>query len=236
LVKKVTFTGSTRVGKLVASLCSEGLKKVTLELGGNCPYLVFDDANLEQAADALMALKWRHAGQACITANRVYVQSGVYDKFAELIREKTSKLKVGHGAEAGTTMGPLTTPQSISKAASHVEDAKSKGGKVVLGGNRVPNTSGYFFEPTLILEAKPEMKISEEESFAPVLALYRFEREEEAVRWANDTSMGLAAYFFTKSVDRTWRLLENLEAGMVGMNTGMFGFACFFIALKLFPG
>jgi succinate-semialdehyde dehydrogenase/glutarate-semialdehyde dehydrogenase len=106
----------------------------------------------------------------------------------------------------------------------------------VLGGNRVPNTSGYFFEPTLILEAKPEMKISEEESFAPVLALYRFEQEEEAVRWANDTSMGLAAYFFTKSVDRTWRLLENLEAGMVGMNTGMFGFACFFIALKLFPG
>ncbi|KAF7951743.1 hypothetical protein EAE96_007042 [Botrytis aclada] len=220
LIKKVTFTGSTRVGKLVAKLCSDGLKKVTLELGGNCPFLIFDDADLNQAADALMALKWRHAGQACITANRVYVQSGVYDSFASLIKEKTSKLKIGHGAEEGTTIGPLTTPRSIDKAENQVEDAKKHGGKVVLGGSKVKDTTGYFFEPTIILGAKKEMLITEEETFAPVLALYSFDTEDEAVEAANNTSMGLASYFFTKNIDRTWRLLENLEAGMIGMNTG----------------
>ncbi|KAG9236953.1 aldehyde dehydrogenase domain-containing protein [Amylocarpus encephaloides] len=220
LVKKVTFTGSTRVGKLVAKLCSDGLKKLTLELGGNCPFLVFDDADLNQAADALMALKWRHAGQACITANRVYVQFGVYSKFATIIRVKTSKLVVGHGAEKGTTMGPVTTPRSLDKATSQVEDAKKHGGKIVLGGGKVTGKDGYFFEPTIILGAKKEMLITEEETFAPVLALYQFETEDEAVKAANDTSMGLASYFFTKNIDRTWRLLENLEAGMIGMNTG----------------
>ncbi|TKA81644.1 hypothetical protein B0A49_00531 [Cryomyces minteri] len=219
-VRKVTFTGSTRVGKLVAKLCSDGLKKVTLELGGNCPFLIFDDADLNQAADALMLLKWRHAGQACITANRVYVQSGVYDKFADIIREKTSKLKVGHGADSGTTMGPVTTPNGLTKASAQVADAKSKGGQVILGGNRVNGTEGFFFEPTIITDAKPGMLISEEETFAPVMALFKFDNEEEAVKRANDTSMGLASYFFTKNVDRTWRLLENLEAGMIGMNTG----------------
>ncbi|TGO19494.1 hypothetical protein BTUL_0004g01340 [Botrytis tulipae] len=220
LIKKVTFTGSTRVGKLVAKLCSDGLKKVTLELGGNCPFLIFDDADLNQAADALMALKWRHAGQVCITANRVYVQSGVYDSFASLIKEKTSKLKIGHGAKEGTTIGPLTTPRSIDKAETQVEDAKKHGGKVVLGGGKVKDTTGYFFEPTIILGAKKEMLITEEETFAPVLALYSFDTEDEAVDAANNTSMGLASYFFTKNIDRTWRLLENLEAGMIGMNTG----------------
>jgi succinate-semialdehyde dehydrogenase len=220
LVKKGTFTGSTRVGKLVAKLCSDGLKKVTLELGGNCPFLIFDDADLEQAANQLMLLKWRHAGQACITANRVYVQSGVYDKFAALFKDKTSKLVVGHGAEKGTTMGPVTTPRSLDKATSQVEDAKKHGGKIVLGGGKVSGKGGYFFEPTIILGAKKEMLITEEETFAPVLALYSFDTEEEAVEAANATSMGLASYFFTKNVDRTWRLLENLEAGMIGMNTG----------------
>jgi len=205
---------------LVAKHCADGLKKVTLELGGNCPFLIFDDADLNQAADALMALKWRHAGQACITANRVYVQAGVYDKFAEIFKEKTSKLVVGHGAEKGTTMGPVTTPRSLDKALNQVEDAKKHGGKVVLGGGKVSGTSGYFFEPTIILGAKKEMLITEEETFAPVLALYSFETEQEAVDAANNTSMGLASYFFTKNVDRTWRLLENLEAGMIGMNTG----------------
>lgn len=220
LVKKVTFTGSTRVGKLVAKLCSDGLKKVTLELGGNCPFIVFDDADLNQAADALMGLKWRHAGQACITANRVYVQSGIYDTFATLIKEKTSKLKVGHGAKEGTTLGPLTTSRGVDKVTDQVEDAKKHGGQVVLGGAKVKDTTGYFFEPTIILGAKKEMLITEEETFGPVLALYSFETEEEAVEAANNTSMGLASYFFTKNIDRTWRLLENLEAGMIGMNTG----------------
>ncbi|CAG8958717.1 hypothetical protein HYFRA_00011560 [Hymenoscyphus fraxineus] len=219
-VKKVTFTGSTRVGKLVAKICSDGLKKVTLELGGNCPFLIFDDADLNQAAEALMALKWRHAGQACITANRVYVQSGVYDKFAQIIKERTSKLVVGHGSEKSTTIGPVTTPQSIEKSCNQVEDAKKHGGQVILGGNKITEKGGYFFEPTIILGAKKEMLVTQEETFGPVLALYSFDSEDEAVEAANNTSMGLASYFFTKNVDRTWRLLEDLEAGMIGMNTG----------------
>jgi len=223
LVKKVTFTGSTRVGKLVAKICSDGLKKVTLELGGNCPFLVFDDADLDQAATQLMALKYRHAGQACITSNRIYVQKGVYDKFAQILTEKTKALKVGHGATEGVTMGPVTTPRSLDKAEAHVADAKKLGGQILTGGNKLHGTKGYdgyFFEPTLIKGGKKEMMLSSEEQFSPILALFEFDTEEEVVQKANDTSMGLASYFFTKNVDRTWRLLENLEAGMIGMNTG----------------
>jgi succinate-semialdehyde dehydrogenase / glutarate-semialdehyde dehydrogenase len=183
------------------------LKKVTLELGGNCPFIIFDDANLEQAADgmrstptvaiisttdkflALMLLKWRHAGQACITANRVYVQNGVYNEFAKLISDRTSKLVVGHGAEKSTTMGPVTTPHSIDKVISQVEDAKKKGGRIALGGNKVQDTTGYFFQPTIILDANPKMIITEEETFGPVLALYPFDTEDEAVEAANNTSV-----------------------------------------------
>jgi len=223
LVKKVTFTGSTRVGKLVAKICADGLKKVTLELGGNCPFLVFDDADLEQAAGQLMALKWRHAGQACITANRVYVQKGVYQKFADILLEKTKALVVGHGSDSKTTMGPVTTPRGIDKAEEQVQDAVSHGGKLVLGGKKLygsQNYPGYFFEPTLITGANKEMLIAHEETFAPVLALFEFDTEDEAVAAANETSMGLASYFFTKNIDRTWRLYEKLEAGMIGMNTG----------------
>jgi succinate-semialdehyde dehydrogenase len=220
LVKKVTFTGSTRVGKLIAAHCAEGLKKVTLELGGNCPFIVFDDANLDQALDQLMALKWRHAGQACITANRVYVQAGVYDKFAQMLRERTEKLVVGHGAQEGTTMGPVTTPRGLDKALAQVEDARRLGADVILGGGAVPGQKGYFFQPTILTGMREEMLVSREETFAPIAALYRFETEEEAVRMANNTSMGLASYAFTKNIDRMWRMLENLEAGMIGMNTG----------------
>ncbi|KAJ6009383.1 hypothetical protein N7522_004399 [Penicillium canescens] len=219
LVKKVTFTGSTRVGKLVASHCAQGLKKLTLELGGNCPFIVFDDANLDQALEQLMTLKWRHAGQACITANRIYVQAGVYDKFAALLKERTAALVVGHGAATGTTMGPLTTPRSIDKATAQIEDARRLGADVLLGGKPVAKP-GYFFEPTILSGMTEEMLISQEESFAPIAALYRFETEDQAVKLANDTSMGLASYAFTKNIDRMWRLLENLEAGMIGMNTG----------------
>jgi len=196
----------------VARLCSDGLKKVTLELGGNCPFLVFDDADINQALDginlppssespttniiiALMALKWRHAGQACITANRVYVQSGIYDRFAELLKERTAKLVVGHGADNDTTMGPVTTPRSLDKALSHVEDAKKYGGKVILGGGKVEGTTGYFFEPTIILGGNKEMLITEEETFAPVLALYSFETEKEATDAANNTSVCIDEHF-----------------------------------------
>lgn len=189
LIRKVTFTGSTRVGKLIAKHCSDGLKKVTLELGGNCPVIVFDDADLNQAADQIMALKWRHAGQACITANRVYVQSGVYDEFTRIIAERTKKLQVGHGMAKDTTMGPLTVPQGLDKAVAHVEDAKKNGGKVLFGGNRMKIDEGFFFEPTMIVDAHQDLLIAREEVFAPVLAFFRFEKEDEAVGWANDTSV-----------------------------------------------
>lgn len=221
-VKKVTFTGSTRVGKLVASHCAQGLKKLTLELGGNCPFIVFDDANLDQALDQLMALKWRHAGQACITANRIYVQAGIYDRFAALLKERTAAIVVGHGSAADTTMGPLTTPRGIDKAVAQVEDARRLGAEVLLGGKPLTSRPGYFFEPTILSGMTDQMQISHEESFAPIAALYRFETEEEAVKLANATSMGLASYAFTKNVDRVWRLFENLEAGMIGMNTGVY--------------
>lgn len=220
-VAKVTFTGSTAVGKLVARHCSEGLKKVTLELGGNCPFLIFDDADLDQALEALMLLKWRHAGQACISANRVYVQSGVFKKFEGMLLEATKKLKVGHGATEGTTFGPVTTERGIEKTEAQIQDAKKHGGQVLCGGKRPSGLEGgYFFEPTIISNMNADMLTSREEVFGPLCALYSFDTEEQVTMVANDTSMGLASYFFTKNVDRTWRLYENLEAGQVGMNTG----------------
>ncbi|CAG9990543.1 unnamed protein product [Clonostachys byssicola] len=221
LVRKVTFTGSTVVGSIVAGHCSVGLKKLTMELGGNCPFIIFNDGDLHQALAALMILKWRTAGQACTHANRVYVQSGVYEKFTEMIVDATKKLKVGHGAGEDTSMGPLTTGRGIKKLESHVSDAISKGGKVLCGGKRPDHLAkGYFFEPTIISDMSADMLTTKEEIFGPLLGLYKFETEEEVVKAANDTSMGLASYFFTRDTSRTWRMLENLEAGMIGMNTG----------------
>ncbi|KAF2677237.1 aldehyde dehydrogenase [Lentithecium fluviatile CBS 122367] len=220
LVKKVSFTGSTRVGKLIAKICSENLKKVTLELGGNCPVLIFDDANIDQAMGQIFALKYRHAGQACITANRIYVQSGIFDEFLERWNAESKKIVVGHGSDEKTTMGPVTTPRGIEKALALVNDAKSKGATVHIGGNKISKGGGYFFEPTVITGVTPDMDIANEEIFAPVCTFIKFETEDEAVEKANDTSMGLASYCFTKNVDRMWRLFENLEAGMVGLNTG----------------
>ncbi|KAF2117702.1 Aldehyde/histidinol dehydrogenase [Lophiotrema nucula] len=220
LIKKVSFTGSTRVGKLVAKICSDNLKKVTLELGGNCPVLIFDDANIDQALNQIFALKYRHAGQACITANRVFVQSGIFDKFLDRWNAETKKIVVGHGSDKQTTMGPVTTPRGIEKALALVEDAKKKGAKIHQGGNKISKNGGYFFEPTVITSITPEMDISKEEIFAPICTFIKFETEDEAVNAANDTSMGLASYCFTKNVDRFWRLFENLEAGMIGLNTG----------------
>lgn len=220
LVRKATFTGSTAVGRLIAKHCSTGLKKLTLELGGNCPFLVFDDADLDKALAALMILKWRTAGQACTHANRVYVQSGAYDKFADMVVKATRDIKVGHGATEGTSMGALTTSRGVEKTERLVSDAKSKGGQVLCGGSRLTGHAGNFFEPTVISGMTPSMQVTREEVFGPLLGLYRFETEEEAIREANNTTMGLAAYFFTKDVNRTWRLLESLEAGMIGMNSG----------------
>ena len=220
LTKKVTFTGSTRVGRLVARHCAEsGPKKVTMELGGNCPFVIFDDADLEAALAQLMALKWRHAGQACITANRIYVQAGVYDKFAEMLKEKTAALVVGHGGDKGTTMGPVTVPQGLEKAEAQAQDAVKHGAKMILGtGKRGGGKKGgYFMEPTILTGMTDQMLMAKEETFAPVAGLFKFDTEEQAITWANDTSMGLASYAFTKNVDRMWRLWENLEAGMIGL-------------------
>ncbi|KAF2269285.1 aldehyde dehydrogenase [Lojkania enalia] len=220
LIKKVSFTGSTRVGKLVAKMCADNLKKVTLELGGNCPVLIFDDANTDQAMSQIFALKYRHAGQACITANRIYVQSGIFDKFLEKWKTESSKIVVGHGADKATTMGPVTTPRGIEKASALVEDARSKGAMIHMGGNKISKNGGYFFEPTVITGVTTDMDISKEEIFAPVCTFIKFETEGEAVKAANDTNMGLASYVFTKNIDRMWRLFEDLEAGMIGLNTG----------------
>lgn len=205
---------------MVARICADGLKKVTLELGGNCPVLIFDDADLNQAADAIFALKFRHAGQACITANRIFVQKGIYEEFTSIMVERAKKLKVGHGSQSDTTMGPLTTDRSISKAEELVADAKKNGADVLIGGDKLDIDGGYFFEPTVIGNATDNLLVAQEEQFAPIAALFPFDTEEEVVERANDTSLGLASYFFTKNIDRTWRLLENLEAGMIGMNTG----------------
>lgn len=220
-VKKVTFTGSTRVGKIISGLCARNLKKVTLELGGNCPFIVFDDASIDHAIDQLMALKWRHAGQACITANRVYVQDAIHDEFVRKLVEKASSFKVGHGMSDGVTMGPVTTSRGLEHAEDLVKDATSAGAKAVLGtGQRLKiegYSDGYYMDPTILTNMADDMFMSCEENFAPILGVYVFEAEEEVVRRANETSMGLASYVFTKDADRLWRLFEKLEAGMIGL-------------------
>ncbi|KAG6038753.1 hypothetical protein E4U41_003752 [Claviceps citrina] len=221
LVKKITFTGSTRVGKIINSLCAKNLKRCTLELGGNCPFIIFDDANVGQALAQLMALKWRHAGQACISSNRLYVQRGIHDAFIQDLVRQTAQLKVGHGMASGTTMGPVTTPRSLDKAEQMTKDATSKGATIVLGvGLRKKTVSGYFMDPTILIRVTDSMLMSQEEIFAPLLGVSVFDREDEVTRRANNTSMGLASYVFTKDVDRLWRMFENLEAGMIGLNTG----------------
>lgn len=210
LTKKVSFTGSTHVGKIVAGICGRSLKKVTLELGGNCPFIVFDDADLDHAVAQFMALKWRHAGQACITANRVYVQSGIHDQFVQLVMEKTKELVTGHGTDKKTTLGPLTTPRGLDKAMAQVEDAIKKGAKLALGDGRPhlnatfaegsgagKGVGGYFMSPTILTDMAQDMLLSREESFAPVCGIFKFETEDQVTKWANETSMGLGRDFHT---------------------------------------
>jgi succinate-semialdehyde dehydrogenase/glutarate-semialdehyde dehydrogenase len=219
LVSKISFTGSTGVGSLIARHCSEGLKKVTLELGGNCPFIVFDDCDQNQALEQLLSLKWRHAGQACVTANRVYIQDTIHAEFLAKIVERTREIKLGHGLESGTTMGPVTTARGVDKARAFVDDAVRKGAEILTGGGR-PSSAGYFFEATVLSNVDPSMLISQEEVFAPVMGVSSFSSEQEVLALANDTSMGLASYCFTKDINRIWRMMERLEAGMIGINTG----------------
>jgi acyl-CoA reductase-like NAD-dependent aldehyde dehydrogenase len=229
LVKKVTFTGSTRVGKIITGLCARNLKKFTLELGGNCPFIIFDDANIDQALTQLMGLKWRHAGQACISSNRLYVQRGIYESLVEELIQRTSQLKVGHGMAEGTTMGPVTTPRGLDKAEEMAEDAISNGAKLVYGtGRRAESTGGYFMNPSILTEVTDSMLMSQDEIFAPLLGVSVFDTEDEVTARANNTSMGLASYVFTKNVDRLWRMFEKLEAGMIGLVRLKRLFVCFF--------
>jgi len=219
-VKKVTFTGSTEVGRILMRQSADTIKKLSLELGGNAPFIVFDDADLDAAAEGALASKYRNAGQTCVCANRIYVQDSVYDKFAQKLAEKVRTFKVGRGMDAGVNIGPLIDAQGLAKVEEHVADAVKKGAKVVLGGKR-HSLGGFFYEPTLLTEVTPDMKVSTEETFGPVAPLYRFKTDEEAVKLANNTEFGLAAYFYARDVGRIWRIGEGLESGMVGVNTGL---------------
>ncbi|AUM28267.1 NAD-dependent succinate-semialdehyde dehydrogenase [Acinetobacter pittii] len=219
IVRKLSFTGSTQVGRILMQQCAPTIKKLSLELGGNAPVVVFDDANLEQAVQGIMASKYRNSGQTCVCANRIYVQDGIYDALAERLVEAVSKLKVGDGRQEGSTQGPLIDEDAIAKVQSHITDATEKGATIRIGGQRSA-LGGTFFEPTVLTGVTQDMKVSKEETFGPLAPLFRFKTEDEAVAMANDTEFGLAAYLFTQSTARQWRVGEALEYGMVGINTG----------------
>ncbi|WP_181449474.1 NAD-dependent succinate-semialdehyde dehydrogenase [Azospirillum thermophilum] len=220
IVRKVSFTGSTEVGKILMRQSADTVKKVSLELGGNAPFIVFDDADLDAAVQGALASKYRNAGQTCVCANRLLVQASVYEAFTAKLVEAVSRFKVGNGAEAGVTQGPLINPQAVEKVEELLGDAVAKGARVVLGGKR-HELGGTFFEPTVVTGLTPEMRVSREEIFGPVAPLFKFETEDDAVRMANDTEYGLAAYFYSRDIGRVWRVAEKLEYGIVGINEGI---------------
>lgn len=219
-VRKISFTGSTEVGRILMRQCSDQIKKVSLELGGNAPFIVFDDANLDAAVEGAMASKYRNAGQTCVCANRIYVQSNVYDAFAEKLAKKVAELSVGNGFDKGITIGPLIEEAAIEKVEAHIADAVSKGATVVAGGKRVEG-KGTFFEPTVLKGVARGMTVAREETFGPVAPLFRFDTVEDVIAQANDTEFGLAAYFFAGDLKKVWQVTEALEYGMVGVNTGI---------------
>ncbi|MEN9315127.1 MAG: hypothetical protein RIS35_1520 [Pseudomonadota bacterium] len=220
VVRKVSFTGSTEVGRILLRQSADTVKKLSLELGGNAPFIVFDDADLDAAVDGAIASKYRNAGQTCVCANRIYVQDGVYEAFAEKLAEKVAQFKVGAGIEPGVTIGPLIEPAAIEKVESHIADALSKGAKLAAGGKRHP-LGGLFFEPTILTGVTSEMRVAREETFGPVAPLFRFKTDDEAIAMANDTEFGLAAYFYARDVGRIFRVAEALESGMVCVNSGI---------------
>jgi succinate-semialdehyde dehydrogenase / glutarate-semialdehyde dehydrogenase len=220
LVRKLSFTGSTVVGKQLMAQCAGTIKKVSLELGGNAPFIVFDDADLDAAVDGAMASKYRNTGQTCVCANRFLVQDRVHDAFAAKLADAVRRLKPGPGLDAGSTQGPLIDDRAVEKVEEHINDALTKGAHLVVGGRRHA-LGGRFFEPTVLTGATPDMMVAREETFGPVAALFRFATDEEAVRLANDTEFGLAAYFYGRDIRRVWRVAEALEYGIVGVNTGL---------------
>jgi len=219
-VRKLSFTGSTEVGRILMAQCAFTIKKLSLELGGNAPFIVFDDADLDAAVEGAIASKYRNTGQTCVCTNRFYVHTSIYDSFAEKLALRVAAMKVGEGHEANVLIGPLIDDAAISKVEDHIADALAKGATLVTGGK--PHAlGGTFFEPTVLTGATQQMKIARKETFGPVAALFRFTSEEEVIAMANDTEFGLAAYFYTENVRRTWRVAEALEYGMVGHNTGL---------------
>lgn len=219
VIRKLSFTGSTEVGRILMKQCAPTIKKLSLELGGNAPLIVFDDANLEQAVQGIMASKFRNSGQTCVCANRIYVQDGIYNTLSEKLVEAVKKLKVGDGRDEGVTQGPLIEQAAVDKVLSHIEDATSKGAHIATGGKST-DQGARFFEPTVLTDVTQDMKVAKEETFGPVAPLFRFKEESEAITMANDTEFGLAAYLFTQNTGRQWRVGEALEYGMVGINTG----------------
>ena len=220
LVRKLTFTGSTEIGKVLLKQCAGTVKKTSMELGGNAPFIVFDDADLDAAADGAIASKYRNAGQTCVCANRILVQDSVYDAFAEKLADRVRKLKVGDGMEQGVAIGPLIDAAAVSKVEEHIDDALAKGARIVVGGKRHA-LGGLFFEPTVLAGVNTRMKVTKEETFGPVAPLFNFNDEAEAIRLANDTEFGLASYFYARDLGRVWRVSEGLEYGIVGINTGI---------------
>ena len=220
IVRKITFTGSTEIGRVLMRQSADTIKKLGLELGGNAPFIVFDDADLDAAADGALLSKYRNNGQTCVCANRIYVQDSVYDAFAAKLADKVRALKVGRGTEPGVILGPLIDDAAVAKVEEHVADATAKGAKVMMGGKRHA-LGGRFYEPTILTGVTKEMKVSNEETFGPVAPLFRFKDEADVIAQANNTEFGLASYFYARDLGRVWRVAEGLEAGIVGINTGI---------------
>ena len=218
LVRKLSFTGSTEIGRQLMEECAKDIKKVSLELGGNAPFIVFDDADLDKAVEGAIISKYRNNGQTCVCANRLYVQDGVYDAFAQKLAAAVAKLKIGNGLEDGTTTGPLIDGKAVAKVQEHIEDAVSKGAKVLSGGKLI---EGNFFEPTILVDVPKTAAVAKEETFGPLAPLFRFKDEAEVIAMSNDTEFGLASYFYARDMSRVFRVAEALEYGMVGINTGL---------------
>ena len=219
-VRKLSFTGSTEVGAKLMEQCAPQIKKTSMELGGNAPFIVFDDADIDAAVEGAIICKFRNNGQTCVCANRIYVQAGVYDAFAEKFAARIATMKVGNGMDAGVAVGPLIEPQALDKVQEHVDDALSKGAEVILGGK--PHAlGGLFFEPTIMTNVDRSMAVTQEETFGPLAPLYRFESEDEVIEQANDTRFGLASYFYAQNLSRVYKVAEALEYGIVGINTGI---------------
>ena len=220
IVRKLSFTGSTEIGKLLMEQCAGTVKKMSMELGGNAPFIVFKDADIDSAIVGAMQSKYRNAGQTCVCANRIFAQDGVYDEFTEKLAKASEALQVGNGLEEGTSTGPLIDMKAVEKVESHIQDAVSKGARVVVGGGRHSN-GGNFFEPTVLADVTHDMLVSREETFGPLAPIYRFETDADVIKMANDTEFGLAAYFYTRDIGRVWKVAEELEYGIVGINSGI---------------